>query len=152
MELLERELYLDALNSAFASTSRGAGCIALVSGEAGIGKTSLIQQFVAGQGDSVRTLWGGCAALFTPQPLAPLYDMARQVGGNLAASLSAATHRAAMFDATIDYLTRSSVRTIGSDLWSRCVPRRRGYRATQQARQTKLPVSTSLPASRPTRG
>jgi hypothetical protein len=59
-------------------------------GESGIGKTSLIQQFVAEQGNAARTLWGGCAALFAPQPLAPLYDIARQVGGNLAASLAAA--------------------------------------------------------------
>ena len=55
MELLERELYLDALNSAFAGASGGNGCIALVSGEAGIGKTSLIQQFVADRGRAART-------------------------------------------------------------------------------------------------
>ena len=112
MALLERELYLEALNSAFTSASHGTGCIAFVSGEPGIGKTSLIQQFVAGQGNATRTLWGGCAALFAPQPLAPLHDMARQVGGSLAASLVAATHRAAIFDATIDYLTSSSTPTI----------------------------------------
>ena len=112
MELLERELYLDALNSAFAGPSSATGCIALVSGEAGIGKTSLIQQFVTERGQAARTLWGGCAALFTPQPLAPLYDIARQVGGDLAAALAAASNRAAMFDATIHFLTRSSTPTI----------------------------------------
>lgn len=112
MELLERELYLDALNSAFASASRGAGCITLVSGEAGIGKTSLIQQFAEERGQSARVLWGGCAALFAPQPLAPLYDVARQAGGDLAAALAAASNRAVMFGATIDYLARGATPTI----------------------------------------
>lgn len=112
MELLERELYFDVLNSAYGCASGGAGCIALVSGEAGIGKTSLIQEFVAAQGDAARVLWGGCAALFTPQPLAPLYDVARQVGGDLATALATAGNRTAMFGATIDYLARSTAPTV----------------------------------------
>jgi DNA-binding CsgD family transcriptional regulator len=112
MDLLERELYLDALNSAFAGVASGTGCISLVSGEAGIGKTSLIQQFAEERGDAARVLWGGCAALFAPQPLAPLYDVAHQVGGDLAAALAAASNRTALFGATIDYLARGNTPTI----------------------------------------
>ena len=77
MELLERELYVDALSSALSNAAGGTGCIALVYGEAGVGKTSLIQEFVGRQRPAVRALWGGCEALFTPHPLAPSYDIAR---------------------------------------------------------------------------
>jgi len=112
MELLERAPYLDALNAAFASACRGNGCITIVSGEAGIGKTSLLQQFVEERGAAARVLWGGCAALFAPQPLAPLYDMARQAGGELEATLVAASNRTVMFGATIDDLARSARTTI----------------------------------------
>ena len=112
MELLERERDVEALDSAYASAASGTGCIALVSGEAGIGKTSLLQEFVAGRGQSGRVLWGGCAALFTPQPLAPLYDVARQVGGEFAAALAAAGNRTAIFGATIDYLAGGTAPTI----------------------------------------
>ena len=55
-----------ALESAFA----GRGKLALVAGEAGIGKTSLVRGFA--ERASVRTLWGGCDELFTPRPLGPL--------------------------------------------------------------------------------
>ena len=47
MELLEREPHLEALGQALAQ-SRASGRIALVLGEAGIGKTSLVDRFAAG--------------------------------------------------------------------------------------------------------
>ena len=54
MQLLERELYLDVLDSVFGRASSGAGCVVLVSGEAGIGKTALIQHRVARHRTTVR--------------------------------------------------------------------------------------------------
>ncbi len=45
MELLERDTQLAALNTALSEVRAGFGRIALVSGEAGIGKTSLVEQF-----------------------------------------------------------------------------------------------------------
>ena len=47
VQLLERELYLDVLDTAFACASSGAGCVVVVSGEAAIGKTALSQHFLA---------------------------------------------------------------------------------------------------------
>jgi predicted ATPase len=47
MKLLEREACLAELEAALARAATGAGCIALVSGEAGIGKTSLVQVFTS---------------------------------------------------------------------------------------------------------
>jgi predicted ATPase len=106
MNLLEREIYLDALSSGFAGLVRGSGRIALVAGEAGIGKTALIQEFTAQHRQAARVYWGGCEALFTPHPLAPLHDIARQAGGGLPAIIAAAADRDRIFHATIDHLAQ----------------------------------------------
>jgi hypothetical protein len=45
--LLERQPYLDALDESLRAVAESGGRIALVSGEAGIGKTSLLERFVA---------------------------------------------------------------------------------------------------------
>jgi len=45
LEDVERELYLDVLDTAFACASSGAGCVVVVCGEAAIDKTALSQRF-----------------------------------------------------------------------------------------------------------
>jgi DNA-binding CsgD family transcriptional regulator len=59
------------------------GRLALVGGEAGVGKTALVRRFSEEQPRSARVLWGECDALFTPRPLGPLLDVARLAGGDL---------------------------------------------------------------------
>ena len=76
--LLERDAYLSTLGRVLDQVAQGSGRIALVSGEAGIGKTSLVECFLGQQPRSTRILWGACQALFTPRPLGPLYDLASQ--------------------------------------------------------------------------
>ena len=116
MSLLERDSSLESLNGWLAQIvtgpATGAGCVVLVVGEAGIGKTSLLQQFTRGQSLAKRVLWGGCEALFTPHPLAPLYDMARQAGGDLPVAINAAVTREGVFNATMDHLSRGPMPTI----------------------------------------
>src|SRR5258708_38222115 len=75
MMLLERESYVDVLATLLKRVTSGAGRVVLVSGECGIGKTSLIRQFSCIHEKAARFLWGGCEALFTPHPLAPLQDI-----------------------------------------------------------------------------
>ena len=75
MELLERELFSSQLSAVFSDVAAGNGCFVLVSGEAGIGKTSLVEQFVESQRAQTSIFWGACDALFTPRPLGPLYDI-----------------------------------------------------------------------------
>jgi DNA-binding CsgD family transcriptional regulator/tetratricopeptide (TPR) repeat protein len=87
MELLERAVHLEMLGSALAETRASHGRIALVSGEAGIGKTSLVTHFTASLHPSPRVLWGVCDDLFTPRPLGPLFDVAAQAGPALSLRL-----------------------------------------------------------------
>jgi DNA-binding CsgD family transcriptional regulator len=107
MELLEREHFLDALRGCLP------GQIALVSGEAGIGKTTLVRAFCDSAGRPV--LWGACDALRTPRPLGPLRDIARSAGGELARVLAAERPRHAMFGAFLDQLTAADVVAVVED-------------------------------------
>jgi DNA-binding CsgD family transcriptional regulator/tetratricopeptide (TPR) repeat protein len=97
MELLEREAHMAGLEAALAEASAGSGRIALVSGEAGIGKTSLVENFTRKHQNTVRILWGACDALFTPRPLGPLHDMAIGLEGDLPALLASDADRDAIF-------------------------------------------------------
>jgi DNA-binding CsgD family transcriptional regulator/tetratricopeptide (TPR) repeat protein len=86
--LLERSEALDALRAALHSArADGTGRLVFVGGEAGVGKTSLVQAFAGEQSASSRVLWGACDALFTPRPLGPLLDMAQDSGRELAGLL-----------------------------------------------------------------
>ena len=84
VELLERSEQLTKLGTQLAGVvEQSQGCVVLLSGEAGVGKTALLRHFCAGL-DRARVLWGECDALFTPRPLGPLLDIAPAVGGELA--------------------------------------------------------------------
>jgi DNA-binding CsgD family transcriptional regulator len=60
------------------------GRLALVAGEAGVGKTTLLRRACEEAPEGTRIIWGACDSLFTPQPLGPLLDVAEQTGGELA--------------------------------------------------------------------
>ncbi len=81
--LLEREADLDLLAAAVAAARAGHGSLVLVSGEAGVGKSSLVRAFVAGLDRGVRVLAGACDDLHTRRTLGPLRDAARGTGGPL---------------------------------------------------------------------
>src|SRR5689334_23205207 len=82
MELLEREPSLALLADCAAEARRGDGRLVVLGGEAGVGKTALLERFQHELRDA-RWSWGACDGLFTPRPLGPLYDLADQLGGEL---------------------------------------------------------------------
>jgi DNA-binding CsgD family transcriptional regulator len=103
MDLLERNKCLADLTDWLRCSIEGTGCIALLGGEAGIGKTALLQE-LAKAPLGARVLWGGCDALFAPRPLGPLYDMARQTQGELLAAINGSANREAIFAAALKEL------------------------------------------------
>jgi len=81
MELIERDGLLATLQSGFERAVAGEGHCVLISGEAGIGKSSLVRAFGERLPVGSQLFLGLCDALFTPRPLAPVYDVAGQMGG-----------------------------------------------------------------------
>src|SRR5262245_4495618 len=104
MELLERDSPLTDLAGCLNDAVAGAGRIVLIRGEAGIGKTTLIEQFLATHQAKTRVLIGHCDALFTPQPLSPLHGIALQTNGALGKLMKSADRRLAIFAALLNEL------------------------------------------------
>ena len=100
MDLIERGEALGRLQQRLEAARHGLGHTVLVGGEAGIGKTSLLKALASARGDA-RLWWGGCDALQTPHPLAPLHDVARTTDVAFRRWLSAEGDRAALFDAVL---------------------------------------------------
>ena len=75
MALWERSDALARLEAMHRDTTR-AGRVALVAGEAGIGKSTLIRAFADRCGARARVLVGLCDPLLTPRASGPLQDIA----------------------------------------------------------------------------
>jgi AAA ATPase domain len=120
MELLERSSPLGELGGLLAATAAG-GRVALVAGEAGIGKSSLVRRFAERHAAEARFLVGACdplltpralGPLLTPRALGPLHDVARQTGGRLAELLASGSPREHVFVAFLDELDRRAQRQV----------------------------------------
>jgi len=103
-KLLERSAPLDVLHAVWERASSGRGGTVLIEGEAGIGKTALLQQFAIAHDDDSKVAWGWCEALFTPRPLGPLHDMNRALGPGLAVLLEQSAPPDRLFPALLNRL------------------------------------------------
>jgi DNA-binding CsgD family transcriptional regulator/tetratricopeptide (TPR) repeat protein len=97
--LLERDAELRRLREALRRAGQGRGSIVLVSGEAGIGKTSLVRAFAGEAAAVARVLVGACDDLVTPRTLGPFRDMARGAAPGLAEVVEGTSGRDAVFGA-----------------------------------------------------
>jgi DNA-binding CsgD family transcriptional regulator len=80
IELLEREEQLKRLEKAFVLVRGGSGRVVAIAGEAGVGKTTLVERFIADVGAQARVHRGACENLSTPEALLPLRDIVRASG------------------------------------------------------------------------
>jgi DNA-binding CsgD family transcriptional regulator/tetratricopeptide (TPR) repeat protein len=103
--LLERDEGLKGLAAAFHRVrDEGRGTLAVVAGEAGAGKTSLVGCFAAEHVPAGDVLWGACDSLRTPRPLGPIADVAALLGGPVAASLADGAGRDRVFGVLLEHL------------------------------------------------
>src|ERR1700735_4166247 len=98
MELLERTAFLRTLAEYAAEARLGDGRLVLVSGESGMGKTALVEEFQQ-RLKGARWLVGACAGLLPPRPLGPVFDVGAQVGGELAGLCRQGAQRDPLFAA-----------------------------------------------------
>ena len=75
--LLERDAELLVLGGLITGLDSTGGKVVLIRGEAGIGKSALVQRFVDSHEAEAFVHLGTCDDLFIPQPLGPFWDMAR---------------------------------------------------------------------------
>ena len=101
--LLERAGPLAIIGEQFAKVD-SAGQLVLIGGEAGVGKTALVEAFCRDQAEGSRVLVGRCDDLFAPRPLGPLIDIAQVCGGPLQTTLQAGD-RPGAFDAFLEELS-----------------------------------------------
>jgi DNA-binding CsgD family transcriptional regulator len=94
--LLERDRELAELAQAAREAAAGDGGLVLVSGEAGIGKSSLVRAVRGVLPAEARLLVGHCDDLGTPRTLGPFRDLVGQVGAELTRALAEGGERHAV--------------------------------------------------------
>lgn len=103
--MLERADELQLLHTLLHDCGTRGGRVVVVRGEAGIGKTTLVRRFVDELSSRSNVVLGSCDDLATPQPLAPIWDIARD-RPSVASALGSGDRRRVM-DALLDLLSRS---------------------------------------------
>jgi DNA-binding CsgD family transcriptional regulator len=78
--MLEREAELALFDDCIQRVTFGRGTVVFVSGEAGIGKTTLLRTLANKAPKNWSTHWGSNDDLTTPRPLSPLLDIAKEIG------------------------------------------------------------------------
>ena len=88
--LLDRAEQLSSVHASLAGVlAESRGATVLVTGEAGIGKTTLLRHFASAVGDRAQICWTACDPLFTPRPFGPLLELADATGNGLAEQIAA---------------------------------------------------------------
>lgn len=112
MQLLERNKQLDELDACLQQARQGCGKLVLIAAEAGLGKSSLVERFVADHRREARALWGACDGLSTPRALAPVHEIAAQIADRGRQLPHEDDARDRLFRLLLEELTRSERATI----------------------------------------
>lgn len=108
MELLDRDEPLSKLHYLLNKVTAGEGRIAAISGDAGIGKTSLVEAFAGQCEGKAEIFWGACDNLYTPRPFAPVYDMAHKMSDRMSELLDAGMSRPSIFSTFLNEINLTS--------------------------------------------
>jgi len=101
--LYEREEELGLMADLLARVASSGGRVVLIRGEAGIGKSVLVREFIKTRTDDTHIYFGSCDDLLTPQPLGPLLDIAQ--GEPRLAEALADGDRSAVLATSLDLLS-----------------------------------------------
>ena len=104
LSLLERETQLACLGQYAEEAQKGDGRLVLIAGEAGVGKSAVVEQLHHDLPDAT-WCWGACDGLSTPRPLGPLFDIATTLGGELVELCRAGAAREELFSALLRQLS-----------------------------------------------
>jgi DNA-binding CsgD family transcriptional regulator/tetratricopeptide (TPR) repeat protein len=102
---MERESELAALERAVDLAEQGAGRVVLISGEAGMGKTSVVGELTRRVRERSRVLIGSCDDLIAPRPLGPFHDMALGPASPVRQALQESPDRDAVLSAMLTELS-----------------------------------------------
>ena len=103
MDLLERDVERARLVALLDEVvESGTGALVTVSGDAGVGKSSLVRDLAEATTGTV--LWAYCDNLSTPDPLAVVRDIGRGLGGDWGRRFVRSADRATLFDLVLEAL------------------------------------------------
>jgi hypothetical protein len=116
-QLLERGDQLTLVSRCLDRAHAGHGTCVLLHGEAGIGKTSVVQAFL-GSIDlaKMRVLVAGCEALLAPRPLGPLVDLAERFPPAVAHALHEGHLWSGLFPALLGWLRETPTVLVVEDM------------------------------------
>jgi DNA-binding CsgD family transcriptional regulator/tetratricopeptide (TPR) repeat protein len=121
MQLTEREKEINALGALASIAASQRGQLVLVAGEAGIGKSALLETFVGQLPSAPKILWGYCDDLLTPRPFGPVFDLAQGLGSRVAGLMQAGVAGAELFPevlGAISALPQGSILIIEDVHWA----------------------------------
>lgn len=104
MRFLERETQVSALLGYAAEADAGIGRLVLIEGEAGVGKSTLLDRLEQRLG-AAEWAWGSCDGLVTPRPLGPLHDISHELGGAMQGACAADASREVLFRTLVDAIS-----------------------------------------------
>jgi DNA-binding CsgD family transcriptional regulator/tetratricopeptide (TPR) repeat protein len=122
MNLLERGPTLAQLDGLLRRAAAGQGHLVFLGGEAGIGKSVVVERFCHDVAGEARVLLGACDSLSTPRPLGPLADIAAAIGGELEHAVAADGQRHRAFRSFLEVLDANDRTSASAGRVSRGTP------------------------------